>query len=49
LNCKYVIGCNDDDDDDNNNNKCKVVPVLLTEHHAMKAHWGSGSITPRIL
>jgi hypothetical protein len=29
----------------------KFVPVLffLTEHHAMKAYWGSGSITPRIL
>jgi hypothetical protein len=26
------------------NNKGKVVPVLpLTEHHAMKAYWGSGS------
>jgi hypothetical protein len=22
---------------------------LLTEHHAMKAYWGSGIITPRIL
>jgi len=28
----------------------KVVPVLfLTEHHAMKAYWGSGGIAPRIL
>jgi hypothetical protein len=24
------------------------LPVLLTEHHAMK-YWGSGSIAPRIL
>jgi hypothetical protein len=34
--------------------KCKgkgqVVPVLLlTEHHAMKAYWGSGGIAPLIL
>jgi hypothetical protein len=30
--------------------KGKVVPVLfLTEHHAMKAYWGSGVIVPRIL
>jgi hypothetical protein len=30
--------------------KSKVFPVLfLTEHHAMKAYWGSGYITPRIL
>jgi len=30
--------------------KGKVVPVLLlTEHHAMNAYWGSGSIAPRIL
>jgi hypothetical protein len=28
---------------------CKVVPVLLTEHDAMKAYWGSGGIAPRIL
>jgi hypothetical protein len=28
----------------------KVVSVLfLTEHHAMKAYWGSGSRAPRIL
>jgi hypothetical protein len=26
----------------------KVVPVLLTEHHAMKAYWGSGGIAPLI-
>jgi hypothetical protein len=26
-----------------------VVPVLLTEHHAMKAYWGSWGIAPRIL
>jgi hypothetical protein len=30
--------------------KCKVVPVpFLTEHHAMKAYWGSGGVAPRIL
>jgi hypothetical protein len=30
--------------------KGKVVPVLfLTEHHAMKAYWGSGGIVPLIL
>jgi hypothetical protein len=30
--------------------KGKVVPVLfLTQHHAMKAYWGSGDITLRIL
>jgi len=30
--------------------KGKVVPVLLlTEHHAMKAYWGSGGIAPLIL
>jgi len=28
-------------------NTGKVVPVLLTEHHAWKAYWGS--IVPRIL
>jgi hypothetical protein len=28
----------------------KVVPVLLlTEHHAMKAYWGSGGTAPAIL
>jgi len=27
----------------------KVVSVLLTEHHAMKAYWGSGGIAPCIL
>jgi len=28
----------------------KVVPViLLTEHHAMKAYWGSEGIAPLIL
>jgi hypothetical protein len=28
----------------------KVVPVLfLTEHHAMKAYWGSGGIAPSII
>jgi hypothetical protein len=29
--------------------KGKVVPVILTEHHAMKAYWGSEGIAPRIL
>jgi len=30
--------------------KGKVVPVLpLTEHHAMKAYWGSGCTAPPIL
>jgi hypothetical protein len=29
--------------------KGKVVPVLLTKHHAMKAYWGSGCIAPLIL
>jgi len=31
--------------------KGKVVPGLLTEHHAMKmkTYWGSGSIAPRII
>jgi len=29
--------------------KGKVVPVILTEHHAMKANWGSGGIAPLIL
>jgi hypothetical protein len=24
-------------------------PCALTEHHAMKACWGSGGVTPRIL
>jgi len=28
--------------------KGKVVPVILTKHHAMKAYWGSGGIAPRI-
>jgi hypothetical protein len=32
------------------NIKTKVVPVLLlTEHHAMKAFWGSGGTAPLIL
>jgi hypothetical protein len=27
-----------------------IVPVLfLTQHHAKKAYWGSGGITPHIL
>jgi hypothetical protein len=25
------------------------LPVLLIEHHAMKAYWGSGGIAPLIL
>jgi hypothetical protein len=29
--------------------KGKVVPVLLPEHHARKAYWGSGDISPHIL
>jgi hypothetical protein len=29
--------------------KGKVIPVLLTKHHAMKAYWGSGCIVPFIL
>jgi hypothetical protein len=29
--------------------KSKVVPVLLTEHHAIKAQWDSGGIAPCIL
>jgi hypothetical protein len=29
--------------------KVKVVPVLFTEHHALKAYWGSGDIAPHIL
>jgi hypothetical protein len=29
--------------------KGKVVPVLLTEHRAMKAYWGSEGIASRIL
>jgi hypothetical protein len=32
------------------NVKDKVVPVLfLTEHHAMKAYWGSGGTAPIVL
>jgi hypothetical protein len=27
----------------------KVIPVLLIEHHAMKAYWGSRNIAPCIL
>jgi hypothetical protein len=29
--------------------KVKVVPCALTEHHAMKAYWGSGRMPPCIL
>jgi hypothetical protein len=32
-----------------NPGKGKVVPVFLTKHHAMKAYWGSGGITPLII
>jgi hypothetical protein len=31
-----------------NKSKNKVIPVILTEHHAMKAYWGGG-IAPLIL
>jgi hypothetical protein len=27
----------------------KVIPAILTEHHTMKTHWGSGGTVPRIL
>jgi hypothetical protein len=33
----------------NSRMKGKVVPVLLTEHRAMKAYWGSGGIASHIL
>jgi len=30
--------------------KGKAIPVLfLSEHHAMKAYWGSGGVAPCIL
>jgi len=29
-----------------NNVKVKLSLCFLTEHHAMKAYWGSGDITP---
>jgi hypothetical protein len=29
--------------------KGKVIPVLLTKHHAMKSYWGSECIAPLIL
>jgi hypothetical protein len=32
-----------------NQRQGKGVPVLLTEHHAMKAYWGSERIAPLIL
>jgi hypothetical protein len=35
--------------DEQKGKKGKVVPVLLTKHHAMKAYWGSGRIAPLIL
>jgi len=28
--------------------KGEVIPALLTDHHAMRAHWGSGSTSPCI-
>jgi hypothetical protein len=34
---------------ENYTGKGKVFPVLLTEHHAMKAYWGSGGIALLIL
>jgi hypothetical protein len=34
----------DDDDDDKGKSKSKVVPLLLTEHYAMKAYWRNGGI-----
>jgi hypothetical protein len=27
----------------------KIVPALLTQHHAVKAYWGSGGIASIIL
>jgi hypothetical protein len=30
------------------NGKSKVIPLLLTDHHTMKLHWGSGGVTLRI-
>jgi hypothetical protein len=29
--------------------KGKVVPVILTEHHAMKAYWWSGGVALLVL
>jgi hypothetical protein len=29
--------------------KSKVIPVLLTEHDAVKEYWGSGGVAPLIL
>jgi len=29
--------------------KVKLSLCFLTEHHSMKAYWGSGDIAPRIL
>jgi hypothetical protein len=37
LHCTYYKG------------KGKVPALFLTEHHAMKAYWGSGGIAPPIL
>jgi hypothetical protein len=31
------------------NTVMNLCPCALTEHHAMKAYWGSGGIAPRIL
>jgi hypothetical protein len=29
--------------------KVKICPCDLTEHHAMRAYWGSGGIAPYVL
>jgi hypothetical protein len=29
--------------------KCAVVPIFLTEHHAMEAYWGSVGINPLVI
>jgi len=48
MNLNQVLTTNTVKDKDKD--KGKVVPVLLlTEHHAMKAYWGSGGIAPLIL
>jgi hypothetical protein len=43
MNAKQYTGLSIQED------KCKVIPVLLVEHRAMKAHWVSGGIAPLIL
>jgi len=35
--------------EDKGKGKDKVVPVLITEHHAMKVYWNTGGTPPRIL